>query len=550
MPQTKEHLAILDLLQIPAGLIVLTKTDLASDSIPEGGSAWLDLLEIDIRGAVSDTVLRDAPIIRVSAKNKTGLDSLITSLSKILEDKPARLDLNRPRLPIDRVFSMSGFGTVVTGTLSDGHLSVGDEVEILPSGQLGRIRGLQTHKKKEETAVPGSRTAVNISGVDTDLIQRGEVVVRRNPNQYQATRRIDARFRLLKDATSSLKHSSEVKFFVSASETIATLRLLGTEELLPGEEGWIQLELRDPVVTVRGDRYILRRPSPSETLGGGVVIDHQPKGRHKRFDEKVLKSLESLTQGSPVDILFEAALALNAAPLKEMVTKSRLESSIAEEALKELISSGHLIILENGAQSITSDVLAIALPHWNGLQDRVIQITEAYHKDMPLRRGIPREELKSKLKLTPRIFNSAITLLVNQNSVLEASKSVSRPGHEVKFNGADQLKVKELMRKFESNPYGGPSVKECQNEVGEEIVNALIELGELVAVSQDVIFRKKDYDEMVKKLRAEIQQKEQITLAEVRDLFNTSRKYAQAFLEHLDSRGVTMRSGDFRKLRT
>ena len=542
MPQTKEHLAILDLLQIPAGLIVLTKTDLASDP------AWLDLLEIDIRGAVSDTVLRDAPILRVSAKNKTGLDSLITSLSKILEEKSARLDLNRPRLPIDRVFSMSGFGTVVTGTLSDGHLSVGDEVEILPSGQSGRIRGLQTHKKKEETAVPGSRTAVNISGVDTDLIQRGEVVV--HPNQYQATRRIDARFRLLKDAASSLKHSSEVKLFVSASETIATLRLLGTEELLPGEEGWIQLELRDPVVAVRGDRYILRRPSPSETLGGGVVIDHQPKGRHKRFDEKVLKSLESLTQGSPADVLFEAALALNAAPLKEMVTKSRLESSVAGEALKELISNGQLMILENGAQSITSDALAIALPHWNGLQEKIFQIIETYHKDMPLRRGIPREELKSKLKITPRIFNSAISLLVKQNSVLEAGKSVSHQGHEIKFNGADQLKVKELMRKFESNPYGAPSVKECQSEVGEEILNALIELGELVTVSQDVIFRKRDYDEMVKKLRAEIQQKEQITLAEVRDLFNTSRKYAQALLEHLDSSGVTMRNGDFRKLRT
>ena len=542
MPQTKEHLAILDLLQIPAGLIVLTKTDLASDP------AWLDLLEIDIRGAVSDTVLRDAPILRVSAKNKTGLDSLITSLSKILEEKSARLDLNRPRLPIDRVFSMSGFGTVVTGTLSDGHLSVGDEVEILPSGQSGRIRGLQTHKKKEETAVPGSRTAVNISGVDTDLIQRGEVVV--HPNQYQATRRIDARFRLLKDAASSLKHSSEVKLFVSASETIATLRLLGTEELLPGEEGWIQLELRDPVVAVRGDRYILRRPSPSETLGGGVVIDHQPKGRHKRFDEKVLKSLESLTQGSPADVLFEAALALNAAPLKEMVTKSRLESSIAAEALKELISNGQLIILDNGAQSITSDALAIALPHWNGLQEKIFQIIETYHKDMPLRRGIPREELKSKLKITPRIFNSVISLLVKQNFVFEAGKSVSRPGHEIKFNGADQLKVKELMRKFESNPYGAPSIKECQNEVGEEIVNALIELGELVTVSQDVIFRKKDYDEMVNKLRTEIQQKEQITLAEVRDLFNTSRKYAQALLEHLDSIGVTMRNGDFRKLRT
>ena len=542
MPQTKEHLAILDLLQIPAGLIVLTKIDLASDP------AWLDLLEIDIRGALGGTVLQDAPIIRVSAKNKIGLDVLITSLSKILEEKPARLDLNRPRLPIDRVFSMSGFGTVVTGTLHDGHLSAGDEVEILPSGIKGRIRGLQTHKKKEDRATPGSRTAVNISGVDTELINRGNVVVL--PNQYQATRRLDARFRLLEDVEAPLKHSSEVKFFVGASETMATLRLLGAEELLPGEEGWLQLELRDPVVAVRGDRYILRRPSPSETLGGGVVIDHQPKGRHKRFDEKVLKSLESLTQGSPADVLFEAALALNAAPLKEMVTKSRLESSVAGEALKELISNGQLMILENGAQSITSDALAIALPHWNGLQEKIFQIIETYHKDMPLRRGIPREELKSKLKITPRIFNSAISLLVKQNSVLEAGKSVSHQGHEIKFNGADQLKVKELMRKFESNPYGAPSVKECQSEVGEEILNALIELGELVTVSQDVIFRKRDYDEMVKKLRAEIQQKEQITLAEVRDLFNTSRKYAQALLEHLDSSGVTMRNGDFRKLRT
>ena len=202
---------------------------------------------------------------------------------------------------------MSGFGTVVTGTLSDGHFTVGDEVEILPSGLKGRIRGLQTHKKKEETAMLGSRTAVNISGINTELIQRGEVVV--HPNQYQATRRVDARFRLLKDASSSIKHGDEVKFFVGASETIATLRLLGTEELLPGEEGWIQLELRDPVVTVRGDKYILRRPSPSETLGGGVIIDHQPKGRHKRFNEDTLKSLESLTQGSPADILFEAALS-------------------------------------------------------------------------------------------------------------------------------------------------------------------------------------------------------------------------------------------------
>ena len=541
MPQTKEHLAILDLLQIPAGLIVLTKTDLASDD------GWLDLLEMDIRSAVSDTVLRDAPIVRVSARTRTGLDKLIATLQTLLETKPARLDLNRPRLPIDRVFTMSGFGTVVTGTLSDGHLTVGDEVEILPSGLTGRIRGLQTHKKKEETAVIGSRTAVNISGVDTEAVKRGEVVV--HPNQYQATRRVDARFRLLKDASASVRHGDEVKFFVGASETIAVVRLLGVEELKAGEEAWIQLELRDPVVTVRGDRYILRRPSPSETLGGGSIVDHQPKGRHKRFDEEVLKSLESLTKGTPAEILLEAALALTIANIKDVVTKSRLEAADAQSALDELIQNGQLVLLEKGAAKTSSDLLVVALPHWNSLTEKILQNIGTYHKQFPLRRGIPREELKSKLKLAPKIFNSVISLNTERAAFKEYGNWLALPAHEIKFNGADQVKVQALMRKFESNPYATPSVKECQTEVGEEILNALIELGELKTVSVDVIFRKKDYDGMVEKIRTELQSKGTITLGEIRDMLNTTRKYIQALLEHLDAIGVTMRDGDARKLK-
>ena len=541
MPQTKEHLAILDLLQIPAGLIVLTKTDLASDD------GWLDLLEMDIRSAVSDTVLRDAPIVRVSARTRTGLDKLIATLQTLLETKPARLDLNRPRLPIDRVFTMSGFGTVVTGTLSDGHLTVGDEVEILPSGLTGRIRGLQTHKKKEETAVIGSRTAVNISGVDTEAVKRGEVVV--HPNQYQATRRVDARFRLLKDASASVRHGDEVKFFVGASETIAVVRLLGVEELKAGEEAWIQLELRDPVVTVRGDRYILRRPSPSETLGGGSIVDHQPKGRHKRFDEEVLKSLESLTKGTPAEILLEAALALTIANIKDVVTKSRLEATDAQSALDELIQNGQLVLLEKGAAKTNSDLLVVALPHWNSLTEKILQNIGTYHKQFPLRRGIPREELKSKLKLAPKIFNSVISLNTERAVSKEYGNWLALPAHEIKFNGADQVKVQALMRKFESNPYATPSVKECQTEVGEEILNALIELGELKTVSVDVIFRKKDYDGMVEKIRTELQSKGTITLGEIRDMLNTTRKYIQALLEHLDAIGVTMRDGDARKLK-
>jgi selenocysteine-specific elongation factor len=379
-------------------------------------------------------------------------------------------------------------------------------------------------------------------------VRRGNVVV--HPNQYQATRRIDARFRLLKDASSALKHGSEVKFFVGASETVAMLRLLGTEELLPGEEGWIQLELRDPVVAVRGDRYILRRPSPGETLGGGVIVDHQPKGRHKRMDESVLKSLESLSRGSPADVLFEAALALNAASLKAMVARSRLEPTPASEALTELLENGKLILLDEGAPSITSELLALALPHWNALRDKTLQLVAAYHQNFPLRRGIPREELKSRLKLQPRLFNALLIQHTSRNALNVTATYISLPSHEVRFDDGQQAKVQTLLRKFAASPYTPPSVKECQAEAGEEILNALVEMGKLATVSQEVIFRWEDYDAMVAKIKSTLAQNGQISLAEVRDLFNTSRKYAQALLEHLDATGVTMRDGDFRKLRT
>ena len=541
MPQTREHLAILDLLQIPTGLIALTKTDLASDS------EWLALVESDLRATTTGTVMQDAPIVRVSAKTKTGLNELLSTLAQILQEKPTRLDLGRPRLPIDRVFSMPGFGTIVTGTLSDGHLAIGDEVVILPSGHKGRIRGLQTHKKKEETAIPGSRTAVNISGIATEDIQRGEVVT--YPKQYQPTRRVDARLHLLKNISQPLKHATEVKVFVGATEMIANLRLLGTEILNHGEEGWIQLELRGPVVTVRGDRYILRRPSPGETLGGGVIVDHQPKGRHKRFDEKVLKSLASLAAGSPADILMEAALALNVAPVKEIITRSRLEAETAAQALGENLENEQLLQLENGNLTITSDVLVIAAPHWNVLQDKTIQMIQAYHKNFPLRRGIPREELKSRLKIQARVFNALVKKLAYENIVVEAGSALAIAGHEIRFDSNQQAKVQGLMRRFASNPYSPPSIKESQAEVGEDIYNALVELGKLKQLTPDVAFRAEDFEQMVAKVRVFITEKGQMTVADARDLFDSSRKYMLAFMEYLDATGVTIREGDFRKLR-
>ncbi len=532
MPQTKEHLAILDLLQISGGLIVLTKIDLVPD--PE----WLDLVESDIRESLIGTVLEDAPFVRVSAKNGTGLDEFLQNLSQLLKNKPSRPDLGRPRLPIDRAFSIAGFGTVVTGTLADGSLHIGEEIIILPSGEKGRIRGLQTHKKKEETAQPGSRTAVNISGISLERLRRGEVLTK--PGQYQTSRRLDAKFRLLNDIGHPLKHNTEVKLFVGASETIATLRLLGIEMLHPGEEAWIQLELREPIVTVRGDRYILRRPSPAETLGGGVIVDDKPAGRHKRFDPKVLQKLQALAEGSPAEVLLEASLAKGADTLPNLVKLARLESADAQNAIEELFAEQKIIALEEN--------YVIAASQWTALESRALQMVRAYHQKFPLRNGIPREELKSRLKIDTKLFNAMLKKLISSKKLTARGKSVSVPTHKIEFGSSEQAKIRALMRKFEEAPFSPPTIKAAQAEVGEEILNALFEQGKLVKVSAEVAFRQSDYEKMTAMLRSRLKEKGKITLSETRDLFGTSRRYAQAFLENLDAAGITRREGDYRVL--
>ena len=530
MPQTREHLAILDLLQINNGMVVLTKIDLVDDT------AWLDLIETEIRASLRGTVLQDAPILRVSSYTRVGFPELLQSLESLLVKLPTRSDLGRPRLPIDRVFSMPGFGTVVTGTLSDGRLAVGDELEILPSGLHARIRGLQTHKKKEVTAIPGSRVAVNISGVDMEQVRRGEVLVR--PGQYSPTQRLDVKFRLLAEASSALHHHTEVKLFTGTSETIADLRLLATDSLNPGETGWLQLELRTPILAIRGDHYIVRRPSPGETLGGGIVVDPQPKHRHKRFDESVLRTLEKMAQGTPADVLMQAALTLGPALTRDVIARSRLDGAVANLALQELLESGQLIGIE--------DVL-ITASQWEALANSVVENLSAYHQTYPLRHGMPREELKSRLKLAPRFFNLFLRRMASENILTEGTRWVALPGHVVKFSPFQQVKVDKLMALFTQSPYAPPSAKECQAMAGEDIYSALLEFGDLVAVSEEVVFRKSDYQTMTEKISLMLRQKGKISLAEVRDLFQTSRRYAQALLEHLDAIGETIRDGDFRR---
>ena len=538
MPQTQEHMDILDLLEVSKGVVALTKTDLVED--PE----WLDLVEIEIQDLLSTTALKAAPIVRVSAKDQSGINELLSKLAEVLKDQPHRPDLGRPRLSVDRVFLMSGFGSIVTGTLLDGTFQVGDEISLLPDGLKGRIRGLQNHSQEVGAIGPGNRVAVNISGIDQKDIQRGDVVV--FPATYQSTRRLDVRFRYLPGLEKPVKHDQEVKLFLGADETTARVRLLGGEVLRPGEEGWLQLELQDPVVAARADRYILRRPSPSETLGGGVVVDPHPLRRHKRFDEKVLERLEALTGGDPGDILVQVLNREGVLRRKKLLQLSGLDEKNANSSLEELIENG--LVLTTGKESNQGVLLSLAAA-WRDLLAALLQRVTVYHENFPLRTGMPLEELKSQSGLRDEVFREAVEEQVESGEMLQTGPNISLNGFQIEFDPAQGKLIQNLMDQFEANPTQPPSVADSISAVGAEIYQALVALDRLEQISSEVVFHPEAYQEMIATLRKKLQKEDTITVAQARDMFGSTRKYILAFLERMDADGVTVREGDLRRLK-
>ena len=541
MPQTREHLAIIDLLGINNGIIVLTKTDLISD---EG---WFSLVECDIRRAVAGTTLQDASILRVSARQRNGLEELIQKIQETLQIIPARQDSARPRLPIDRVFSLTGFGTVVTGTLLDGKLQVGDEIEILPAGIRGRIRGLQTHKKKEEQALPGNRTAINISGVEVDQINRGQVLTR--IGTHMATRRMDVNLRLLADEPYSLKHQRAVKLFLGAAEVNARVRVLGREEIHAGEIGFLQLELETPIVAVKGDHFILRRPSPPATLGGGVVLDPFPTRRHRRFAQDVLTTLQQLEYGSPEDALLQISQKTGIVPLKELQEKSHLSQEDFDRLLKQLLADKKAVVLEAGDPQKDANPLVAAEATIAELRGKVVKTLTNFYSANPMRMGLKKEEVRSKIGLPLKAADALIRHLVASGSLQEEKNLLRLSGLEIRFSAEQQRAIDKLMKEFSQRPYTPPLVEECIAMVGKEVFQALVERGDLAQVSAEVVFGQLDLQNMMAEIEAVMKKSGSITLAQVRDRFQTSRRYALAVLEAMDRQGITSREGDLRKLR-
>ena len=545
MPQTREHLAILDLLAVPAAVVALTKIDLADDD------DWLDLVELDIVELLQSTHLAEAPIVRVSAMTGDGLPQLRTALTNVLGRLSPRRNRARPRLPIDRIFSLSGFGTVVTGTLSDGHFTVGDAVEILPAGRDARIRGLQTHRKQIWQSEPGSRLAMNLTGVGTDETRRGDVVVK--PGTLRATTLIDVSFRLLTDVAKPLVDNQPVDLFVGAGETTGRVRLLGTDELQPGEQGWLQLRLDRPIVVAAGDRFILRQPSPSSTLGGGVVLSPHPRRRWKRFDPAVIARLETLAQGTPDEILLQALGRNPFVNATALIGLSGLDIDVAQRALEELRNAGAVVELESGGPAT---LVTVAVYEQQCRQ--ILQLLGDFHEANPLRRGMPRGEVRSRLeglsggiKFPVRLFNALIAR-GEQTALWAADDSfIWQQEFAVSLTLHQQAMIDELLAAFAAAPYAPPSAADAIAMLSDDeaLLEMLIEEGQLVRVSGGVLFRRDDFAAVTTAVQDQIRTNGAITLAETRDLFGTSRKYAQAILEELDARRVTRRDGDARVLR-
>jgi selenocysteine-specific elongation factor len=524
MPQTREHVAILDLLGVAHGVVAITKSDLVDNDM-------LELVSADALELIESTTLAGAPLVACSAVSGAGLDELRRVLDEQLASTPARRDIGRPRLPVDRSFTIAGLGTVVTGTLIDGSLQVGQEVAIVPGELRARIRGLQHHKQQVERALPGRRTAVNLAGVAKEDVRRGQVLVL--AGSITPTTCVDVRLSALGGLRKPLRHDAELTLHAGSAEVPARLLLLDRPELSPGEEGWAQLRLGEPVAVLKGDRFVLR--TPNDTVGGGEIVDAHAK-RHKRFHAPTIAALESLARGSPAETLLAALRRVEPAPLAGLAGEIASSPDELRALAEELERDGRVVAL--GAALMTADGFA-------ALGARAREVVEAYLSEHPLRRGMPGEELRGRLRLDERVYTGALARWTEAGLLAEAGAVITLPDRAPAPSPAQQREADGYVAALASSPFAPPT----DRSIAPDLLAYLEDAGGVVSMGDGVVFTAEAYREMVERITDHLRREGTITLAQVRDLFGTTRKYAQALLEHLDRKNVTRRVGDERVLR-
>lgn len=535
MPQTIEHLDILNYLDVKKGIIVLTKCDLVDEE-------FIELVKDDVREKTKGLFIEGAPIVEVDSVSRRGLDELVQKIDEISEDIEEKKTDAPSRMSIDRVFSLKGFGTIVTGTLIEGKISVDDEMTIYPSEKKVKVRNLQVHGCDVKTAYAGQRTAINLSNIKVSEIQRGDVIAQ--TGSVEESMMIDVNISLVEHCKKSLKHWDRIRIFHGTKQILCRIVPLNEDEIQYGESGYAQLRLEEKIVAKKGDRFIIRSYSPMDTIGGGVIIDTAPK-KHKIYDESVIEALKIKEKGELKDIL-EEYLKLNLSnyiTLKELVSYTGEKEEYVKEGLNALID-------ENKVFCVNKYYLHIS--HYQKLKERVIYILTKYHKQYRLRNGILKEELRSKVDNSLKVKDMDVILnkMVEEKDIKVQDNLVSNYDFEVKFNQKQLSIKKEIEDKSRKNGLNSLMTKDdiCnKNKFYEEVLEALT--GETIQKLDDAYYiDKKVYENVKKDLLEYLNKNKEITVAQFRDITKSNRKISIVMLEHFDRNRITKRVEDKRIL--
>jgi selenocysteine-specific elongation factor len=542
MPQTREHLDICRLLRVKKGLVVLTKIDLLDREL-------LELVEEEVTEIVEDTFLKDAPILPVSSVTGEGIPQLLSALDLLSQEITERSSGGLFRLPIDRVFTMKGFGTVVTGTMISGSLSLGETIQVLPSGLEGKVRSLQVYGRSVEKTVAGERAAVNLQGVETSAIERGDVLVR--PNTLSPSRLIDAYLEYLPDAPRSLKHRTKQRFHVGTTLTNASIFLLDRDELAPGETGFVQLRLERPVVALPQDRFVIRGSSAIQTIGGGVILDGHPD-KHKRFSSSVVADLSLLKDGTREQALRQHIdhSGVGGITLEELLNRVEMPSSDVQSIIRQMAGRGDLVVIDSEKLKV------IANGSYQMLRGRALAQLGEFHQRFPMKSGLSKEELRTKLppEIDVKLFQILINELIQSKEVVLEKDKLRLSGHHI-----SSVDAKGLAKRVEAAVLKGglqpPSPKELSEEWSETegevraIFEHLVHEGVLVRIKNEIYFHRIPFENLREKLVAYLKKNREITTPQFKEMTQASRKYVIPLIEYFDQTKLTLRLGEKRVLR-
>ena len=538
MPQTREHMDILGLLGIKKSILVINKCDLVDEE-------WLELVEEEIQEELEGTFLEGAPVVKVSAATGQGLDELTDTIQQLMSDEVVAKDTQTiPRLPIDRAFTLSGFGTIITGTLISGTITREDVLEMYPIGKECKIRNIQVHGQNQDKCYAGQRVAINLSNVKKKEIRRGCVLAPKN--SMKNTDLLDVKLKVLEDSMRILTNHERLHLYTGTSEILCRAVLLDKEQIGPGEEGLVQLRLEEEIAVKRGDRFVVRFYSPMETIGGGIVLEPNPV-RKKRFDAQAIEELKKKESGSLGDVL--------ELQIKEhgdtMITLAELAKVMAhsvdelKEYLEELKESGTIFVFP-----MKKDTYLWHRDSEFAVRQKIEETLQKYHSEHPYRYGMKKAEIHNTFlkKIKPNIFDAYIERMTGENVYGRREEYLSLPGYEVPKDAMYLQTEKLIEDTFEKAGYDFVRFSEIDfgkipRQTAEDVVLMMIDEGKVIRINEEMFTMKHLMDEAKEKIQNHLKEENLITIAQVRDMFSTSRKSAKPILEYMDSIKVTKKTG-------